>query len=358
MTIRLQSVNKILILRHVLAWSIFIIYEICSVYFATGIIGHAIPYFLFYLLNISLFYFNAYKVLPSAFTHKLRPYLFTFLFIAIEMFVYLTIKFLVDFELHKIPSLKREDLIYTRYIIVNLWRGLFFVGISTLYWSVLRIVNYQKQEIEAENRYFYSLAEKSRLEQTLAETQNAYLQQQINPHFLFNALNFIYNSFYKCSSSAATCVSKLADIMRYSFDEVDPDGKAKLSLEIEQITNLIEINRLRYKFPLYIQFEINGNIQDQRILPLVLLSFTENMFKHGNLKEQGYPAQLYIELKDPNQLTFISSNLKKSWYPSKEDQHIGLSNAVKRLEYTYMEDYRLSIKDEEDTFGIELHINL
>jgi two-component system LytT family sensor kinase len=358
MTLTLQLTGKTVLLRHLMAWCIFVTYEIGSVYFAAGIIGHFVPYLLFYSLNIGMFYFNAHSILPWAFGKCSRPYLLSFLLVSLELVLYLAVKYALDCLLQKFPVIKHEDLVFERYAIVNLWRGLFFIEISILYWSALRVINYQRQAAENERRYFYTLAEKARLEQTMVETQNAYLRQQINPHFLFNTLNFIYNSFYKLSSAAAICVSKLADILRYSIEEVDPDGKVDLSAEIEQLQNLIEINRLRYQFPLYIQLEIKGSMEDKRILPLVLLSFTENMFKHGNLKEAQFPATLSIDIDSNNRLIFVTRNLKKSWTPAQQSQHIGLSNTVKRLKNTYQENYLLSIADKEDTFGIELRINL
>lgn len=361
MTFKLQSnwrLNRVVYLRHLLVWVLFFIYENGSLYLATGTYAHVQEYLLFYSLNIALFYLNTFYVLPAGFDHPSRSPWYSPIFILGEIAIYLSIKFMLDRYLYHLRHPDNGNLLFSaKYLAFNLWRGLFFMGISTLYWSVWRTVRYQATVNQAEKRELELLVSQETLEKDLAVIHNAYLQQQINPHFLFSTLTFIYNSFYKISAPAALCVSKLADILRYSFQPTGEDGKTYLRDEVEQINNFIELNQQRFRFPIFIQTEISGHLNDLRLLPLTLLSYVENMFKHGNLKEEHNPALITIHVKDKH-LHFYCRNLKKSEIVPSGRENIGLSNTVKRLGYTYPDNYQLQVVNGSEFFEVDLQINL
>ncbi len=245
-----------------------------------------------------------------------------------------------------------------KFLALNIFRGIYFIGFSTLYWSVLRMMSFNKRVHETETAQLITLKEKAELERNLAEAMNAYLQQQINPHLLFNALSFIHNTYAKHSREAAQCVLLLVDIMRFSLNEVSINGKTSLDKEIEQIQNYIEINQLRFDYALFIDFQAEGDFESYQIIPLVLLTLTENIFKHGYLKKQEAEAKLHITVNDHNELSFVSWNLKGDRPDHKRTRSIGIKNAVKRLEYSYKGQYNLVIKDEEDSYGLELRVQL
>ncbi|WP_439699238.1 sensor histidine kinase [Mucilaginibacter sp. AW1-7] len=240
----------------------------------------------------------------------------------------------------------------------NTFRGLYFLVFSTLYWAFLRFIAYRKNVNEKERLNLVVSKEKAELENKLADVRNAYLQHQINPHLLFNTLNFIYNKVYQNSESASECVFLLAEIMRYSLKEADESGKKLLEMEVEQIDNLIKINRLRYNHPLYINFIVTGRFTGVKIIPLILLTFVENVFKHGNLKIEEDKATMELNVNENNELTFTTRNIKKQQNPNDRLKSIGVENAIKRLSYNYPDQYKLNIYDEEGTFNLYLYMRL
>jgi sensor histidine kinase YesM len=365
MTIALQSkisfskrLEGRMILKHVLGWCAFIAYEISFVSFSTGILFPLQDYICYYGLNILLFYFNAHLVLNYA-VRSSKSFLLIPALILLEMFAYLALKYILDYFLATHHLAFTSQLIYIRkFLMMNAYRGVYFLGFSTFYWSVLRMISFRNRVHKTETAQLTTLKEKAELERNLAEARNAYLQHQINPHLLFNTLTFIHNTYYKFSREASQCVLLLVEIMRYSLDEVDTDGKTSLIKEIEQIENFIELNQLRFDYELFIDFHADGDFELHQIIPLILLTLTENIFKHGYLKKKACEAKLHISINEQHQLSFVSWNLKKHQSENKRIRSIGIKNVIKRLEYSYRHQYLLNIKDEEDSYGLELMVQL
>jgi two-component system LytT family sensor kinase len=97
-----------------------------------------------------------------------------------------------------------------------------------------------------ENEQLKSIARNLELENKYISVENAYLQNQISPHLLFNSLAFIYNSIYKFSETAGNGVMRLSELMRYSLVSADDKRTVSLSDEIKQMENLIGLCRLQY----------------------------------------------------------------------------------------------------------------
>ncbi|NHA03301.1 hypothetical protein G7092_05830 [Mucilaginibacter sp. HC2] len=347
-----------LLFKHVLGWAIFITYEVSFIGFSAGVFSPLKDYVCYYGLNIVLFYFHAHVLLAEGIKYK-RSYLVIPVFIVLELSAYLVLKYgLDDFLAYPHGHFPGREVYIKKLLVPNLFRGIYMAGVSTLYWSVVRLVVFTKRVYQTENNQLIILKEKAELERNLAEAMNAYLQQQINPHFLFNTLTFIHNTYYKYSEEASQCVLLLVDIMRFSLEDVDIGGKTALDKEIEQIQNFIELNQLRFDYELYIDFNTDGDMEERQVIPLILLTLTENIFKHGNLKVKHAEAKLHIAMNDQNELRFYSWNLKKHQPENKRLRSIGIKNVIKRLEYNYQHRYRLDIKDEDDGFGVELTIQL
>jgi Putative regulator of cell autolysis len=106
----------------------------------------------------------------------------------------------------------------------------------------------------------------------------AYLKAQINPHFILNTLNTIYSLTLKGSEKAPDAILLYAEVIRYIFDKIDTN-LVPLQEEIDYINNYIDLQVLRFTDTLNIEFEIEGNIEDHKIAPLIFISFIENCFQ-------------------------------------------------------------------------------
>jgi two-component system LytT family sensor kinase len=196
------------------------------------------------------------------------------------------------------------------------------------------------------------------LEKEKMQADYLFLKAQINPHFLHNTLNFLYSRSLPYSPELSEGILTLSEIMRYALDKTgDEDGKVPLSKEIEHVQHFLKIQQLRFGNSLQVVFTIRGNPEGRRILPFVLITLTENAFKHGDLKNAGSPVRLELDISEDGRLHFFCSNKKKTG-PKELSTGIGLDNTRKRLELAYGENYSLYIKDQRELFTVDLIITL
>jgi sensor histidine kinase YesM len=196
------------------------------------------------------------------------------------------------------------------------------------------------------------------LEKEKMQADYLFLKAQINPHFLHNTLNFLYSRSLPYSPELSEGILTLSEIMRYALDKTeDEDGKVPLSKEIEHVRHFLKIQQLRFGNSLQVVFKVRGNPESHRILPFVLITLTENAFKHGDLKNADHPVRLELDISEDGRLHLFCSNKKKSG-PKELSTGIGLDNTRKRLELAYGENYSLYIKDQRDLFTVDLIVTL
>jgi two-component system LytT family sensor kinase len=340
---------------HIIFWIVFIAYEIIAVFTFSGRVSTFADYAGHYALNISLFYFNAHVAFNYAINEKRRSYLLLGIVILAEFVVYLLLKFILHyfFDIFNIVFEKPE--IHKAFLIESAWRFIYFMLLSTGYWFALTTIRSRKKIADLENLRLKNELDKQILEKSLLSTENAYLKSQINPHFLLNTLNFLYNSVSKLSDDIAESVLLLSDIMRYALTNADDDGKVWLELEIENIVSFIKLNQARFNQRLNIDMQIIGDMEGLRIIPLVLITFTENIFKYGDLLNDNYPVKISIII-DGNTLTFITQNAKRKRVQHYGSHGIGIENVKSRLAMYYQ--YELIIEDSETEYKSTLKVEL
>ena len=341
-------------LIHCTAWILFMTYELATIFFLDGTVKGLAATLPYYILYISLFYVHAEVVLPYVFSGP-RPYVRGILSVVAEIVMALLIKYVLDLAKgYRLDYHSRIQL--TRYLFLATWRDLYFMAFGTAYWMVRSLFRYRDRIAETEKLQLVALKEKAEVERDLAEARYAFLQQQASPHFLFNTLNFVYNSVYHVSPAASKMLLHLADLMRYSLHE--GDEPALLTDELEQVRNLIEMNRLRYGQEVYLEYNENGKSAGLSIIPLVLLTFTENVFKHGNLREPLHPGKIEIVVKEGGLLEMRTWNRKKRQPAQRRVKSVGIENARRRLDHAYGGRYTLKMGGDNESFELKLTIQL
>lgn len=218
--------------------------------------------------------------------------------------------------------------------------NLLFIGISFAFWYARR--NY----ISEKNQQI--------LEREIINARLQSLKNQINPHFLYNTLSFIYAKSLPHSPELSAAISKLADMMRYSLEGMEKDGNVSLEKEIAHIKNFIDIQQLRFDNKLNVSLKIKGNSCECWVMPLLLITFVENAFKHGKLNDAGTPILISITITQEC-MHFEITNKKATG--KKEQAHgIGLDNVRNRLELAYPGQYELIINDTGDNFTVKLKL--
>lgn len=198
------------------------------------------------------------------------------------------------------------------------------------------------------------------LQKQTMKSEIRFLKSQINPHFLFNTLNSLYALTLKKSDKAPEIVLKLSEMMRYMLYECN-EKKVPLENEIKYLQNYLDLERLRQGNKIEIIFDIEGEVKDQRIAPLMFIPFLENSFKHGvnHSINNGY---VKFGLKVQEKEVDVSISNSKPSTPTaqygKRVGGIGLTNIKRRLELLYGGHYELDIDDQPDEYNVHLKIEL
>jgi two-component system, LytTR family, sensor kinase len=341
---------------HVLAWATFIAYEVSMVQVIRPTQTIWWEYAGYYTVNILLFYIHAHIVLSYAIGKKGMP-LLLLLLVPLELCFYLGIEYILEFLLNLIRLRPSPFSFDKPFILGYIWRAVYFLGISTAYWFVRHMIHNKKRINHMEVERLRAEKEKAELEKGLIRSQNAFLQAQISPHLLFNTLNFVYNSVQEVSPKASEGVMLLAEVMHYALKRVQEDGKSDLFYEVEHIEKYIALNQLRFSYPLHLQVQRSGCLSQGKIPPLLLLTFVENVFKHGDLTDPAYPASVAISCQG-DYLHFSTHNKKRS-QPGNLGHGIGIENARTRLMELYsVMDYAFSIQEDDMLHTVTLKLKL
>ncbi|MEO6729673.1 MAG: histidine kinase [Ferruginibacter sp.] len=331
--------NHKIVLAHVAAWIIYVLILFLGtdkpgLAFWTNTISTIVPIIIFFYLNIALLF---PKFLQTRKTFLLISSLIVFNFCTICLRL-LLVMFLQGAGIDNFMQSILSPVLFWNQFRVNL----LFIGISFAYWYAVK--NYRSEKSQQQ------------LKQEILDARLNGLKNQINPHFLYNTLSFIYTKSLPYSTELAGAIAKLSDMMRYSLSDVGIDGKVPLEKEITHINNFIEIQQLRFDNKLKVAFETVGDISQYRAMPLLLITFVENAFKHGKLNDADAPLSIRLHVSG-QKMDFEIKNKKARG--KKEKAHgIGLENVRNRLGLAYPGQHELTIRDTEEDYFVSLKIKL
>lgn len=188
------------------------------------------------------------------------------------------------------------------------------------------------------------------------ETELNFLKAQINPHFLFNTLNNIYSLARKKSDETPGVVLKLSELLRFVLYEAK-NKTITITKEIQFLNDYIELEKIRYTDRLDVEFDYKVDNPDSLIVPLILVPFVENAFKHG-ASEATQKSTIKIRLVLQNGiLNFKVGNSFEYTEGRKNEEGIGLKNLQRQLELLY-EDFALKTHKDDQFYDASLLLNL
>jgi two-component system LytT family sensor kinase len=195
------------------------------------------------------------------------------------------------------------------------------------------------------------------LEQEKTQAELAFLRTQINPHFLYNTLNYLYATAYPVSEPLAEAILRLSDLMRYMLLD-SPDGQVTLTKEVEYLDNYLAIYRLRFEEQFFVNFRQAGlPVGGQRVATLLLIPFVENALKHGVVNQAAHPVDIQLTLPTPDRLEFTVSN-RISQHQKDATTGVGLPNIRRRLALLYPGRHTLAVHDDGQTYRTQLTLQL
>lgn len=191
------------------------------------------------------------------------------------------------------------------------------------------------------------------------ETELKLLKSQINPHFLFNALNNIYAISYTSDPSTPDKILRLSNMLRYVLYDCTSDF-VKLTSEVDYISDFIEFQQMKTEHKQNIKFCINIEDESYKITPMLLIPLIENSFKYSKIDKdcRGF-VNIRLEQKD-KKLEFKLTNSIPTIPAVKNimgEGGIGLDNVKKRLELIYPSRYTLNVNNTLNEFKVNLAIS-
>ncbi|MGZ3811990.1 MAG: sensor histidine kinase [Mucilaginibacter sp.] len=197
-------------------------------------------------------------------------------------------------------------------------------------------------------------AEKILVQKSQAELN--LLKSQVQPHFLFNTLNNIYYEAYREAPRTAALIERLSDIMRYFVDE-SPKDDVSLQTEIQFIENYIALEKIRIRHDTEISF-IKDHNGDARVPPMLLMTFVENIFKHGIDKSSDYNKIDISLIHQDGYLLFQTRNQIPPAQSQDATHGFGIENLRKRLNLLYGTGFELNIDCTDKHFTAFLKVPL
>ena len=176
-------------------------------------------------------------------------------------------------------------------------------------------------------------AEKHAMEMKLQESQISIMLSQIQPHFLYNTLNSIYQLCETNPMRARSMVNYFAEYLRNNLSALDEKGLVSFETELSHVKTYLEIEKIRFEDTLEIEFDIKC---DKFSLPVLTVQpIVENAVKHGTSKKRGGGRVVISTYEDEENYVINVSDTGCGFDTStpKNDgkSHVGIENVRQRL---------------------------
>jgi len=330
------------VLFHILFWMVIYIDELFSLIGLTEPIGRSIfALLIFLLIDVLLIYVTLYVFIPKLlFKGKTRLFFFStlgLLLLCCVATVYMgefstLLEHCNDCE----PYTKRE--LASIYVQTCVYTGT--VLASAMGIKIFKEFTRNQQTV-------------NELRSSSLEHELAYLKEQINPHFLFNALNNIYVQTRKHPAEAPESILLLSDLLRYQLYD-SAQKKVRLDGEIEYLKNYLKLDKLRKSEDGNVSFIVNGYPNGHLVSPFIFLPFVENALKHGSIGEDSFLKIQFDITETDIKFTVVNSKLA---VPHQDEQGgIGLPNVKRRLDLLYPDKHKITVNETAKTYGTVLNI--
>lgn len=231
----------------------------------------------------------------------------------------------------------------------QLWlKSYTFAAWSTIYlgFKFYEALLLQKQNTEKAEL----LAESAQLEM---------LRYQLNPHFLFNTLNSARTLVQIDPPLAQEMLTQISEFLRYSLTD-SKKNSIPLIKELEAINNYLDIEKVRFKEKLKIEYQIDPETHSSEIPVFLILPLIENAIKHG-IKTSKLPLEILLKtsiIDGDMQINVINTG---RWIERTESENngstgIGLKNVRRRLENMYGDNFLFEIFKDDNSTHVSIKI--
>lgn len=332
-------INKEKIINQAIIWIAFWTTDFLFTYAFQQWKTAVIPFIFNSLTNTIYFYICVFLIILPTFP-KSKTLTFTAILILLLTFVFTKMGIEWSLKTDNYITIVEKKGTILPYISFEFWRYSYMTFFSFAYWYYIKSIREEKLRRITEEKLF--------------ETEIAFLKAQINPHFLFNTLNFVYNDVAGLSSRSGEAILSLTRLMRYSVESTKNE-QTTVEKELEGVEEYLKLQKLRFGERLALTYSRHGNLFFFSIPPLVLMSLVENAFKYGIQDEVSDPIEIEVRV-DARGLTFRCRNKKRLDFVDHETTAVGLTNIRRRLEMAFSNHFDLKTVDSTTHFEVDLQI--
>lgn len=332
-----------IVILHILFW--FMIYAHDIYYCLTNSDKNYLFYTILNLVFVTIIFYTNYFILIDKYIKKRKYLLYIILNLTISLILFFGYRYLY---ISVIKSQENFDLYETFH------KYLINIPSISLY---LIIPIFAKFYFEWKN----SMKREYELKLKKNELEIRYLKNQLNPHFFFNNLNNLYSLSIKNANETSEMILELSDTMRRYMNSSKSDS-IPITQEIMNIKQYIKFQLLKKPKSDYVDFYTEGDFEGHYIVPLILINFVENAFKHSNIShdENGYiNIECYLDRnKSEEHLSTLRFYVTNS-IGSNTDisiNHLGNQNIRRLLELSYPDRYKLETLKSDNEYLISLTI--
>jgi hypothetical protein len=185
------------------------------------------------------------------------------------------------------------------------------------------------------------------LEKEKAYVQYDNLKNQLNPHFLFNALSSLNSLIFENPQLASDFLQQLSKVYRYVLENKEKN-LVSVETEINFVNHYVQLLKTRFDGSLNVNFAVSEDAKEKKIVPVTLQVLLENAVKH-NITSKTSP--LNIEVQSENDFLLVKNNLQKKEIIETSNGQ-GLEN-LKNL-YRYLSERGVEIREEKNVFTVKI----
>lgn len=193
------------------------------------------------------------------------------------------------------------------------------------------------------------------IKQKNTEAELSWLRNQLNPHFLFNALNNISSLTQIDADEAQDSIAQLSDLLRYAMYEARNEW-VTIGRDVDFMVNYIAMMKLRCSDKTTVTTTFDIENREAEISPMLFISFIENAFKHGVSNSNASFIDIRLTQND-DAIVFECSN--SDFHKTAKDrsgQGVGLANTKRRLELLYRNSFTWKQECKDGVFTISIRI--
>jgi two-component system, LytTR family, sensor kinase len=234
---------------------------------------------------------------------------------------------------------------FSEFVAILFQQSFIILAWSALYFSIRTWQDWRSEARRAEDAV--------RLRNT---TELQMLRYQLNPHFLFNALNSIRALIEEDKESAKTVITELSEFLRYSLAHRG-ETTVPLREELQALHHYFSVQQIRYEERLVILWAVDSSSEDFPVLSFLLQPLVENAIKYG-MQTSSMPLKIRIAAHMEQDKLFLCVSNTGAWVATRSDsgEGVGLENVQRRLENAFRNKFEFTSNEADGWVHVKISI--